>query len=646
MLVAQSRPRNLRSYHAASLLFGDWGTSRLYVLGLAFYYTAHASVLFMAVMSVLMVAVAWAYTIICRAFPEGGGVYAIARLLSRTLSVVGGTLLLCNFTVTAGLSTVESLHYFGIPHSEQRLTAYLSALVLLALGVVNWFGARNAGRFALIVAVAAVAMSALVALLAAPFLPDGLTTISWGHPSLSGWPDRWQAFVNIVLALSGVEAVANMTGLMKPPVARTAKRTIWPVLAEVVTLNMVFAIALSGLPALTQVDEPHHQEYQVRAGLPSADIPHDVKEYRDTAVKVLAVAGAERLAGPGLASATGIASGIVFGMLLLSAANTAIMAMVSVLYAMAQDKELPQALTKLNYSGVPWMGLLLSCAMPVSLVLVVTDVAALADLYAIGVCGAITISVLGCVVNPSLPIHRAARLGMGAVGMVMLAIETTIIITKPDATLFAGAGIAAVLGTRHILAIRRKPAVSIPEPEKGWVAEVKQELPPLDPRRPRIMLAARGRYQSEFAVDLARRRGAVLFAIYVRTLRVMDIQPGKVPRIEDDPIAQEALGTTVVLARAAGVPVVPIYITGTDIAAEILDYTVTYGCDTLIMGKSRRSLFSRALAGDVVAQVYEHLPSGVTLVTRSPDTPFVPGQPTEELRRPVPEEAKEQAPPT
>src|SRR5687767_13114910 len=117
MLVAQSRPRNLNWHHAGALLFGDWGTSRLYVLGIAFYYTAHASVLFMAAMSVLMVGVAWCYTIICRTFREGGGVYAIARLLSRTLSVVGATLLICNFTVTAALSIVDGLHYFGVPHS-------------------------------------------------------------------------------------------------------------------------------------------------------------------------------------------------------------------------------------------------------------------------------------------------------------------------------------------------------------------------------------------------------------------------------------------------------------------------------------------------------------------------------------------------
>src|SRR2546421_7470233 len=107
MLVTQSRPRNLKWFHAGPLLFGDWGTSRLYVLGLAFYYTAHASAVYLCAMAVLMAGVAWAYTIICRCFQDGGGVYTVARQISRGLSVFGATLLLCDYIVTAGISVVD-----------------------------------------------------------------------------------------------------------------------------------------------------------------------------------------------------------------------------------------------------------------------------------------------------------------------------------------------------------------------------------------------------------------------------------------------------------------------------------------------------------------------------------------------------------
>jgi len=56
--------------------------------------------------------------------------------------------------------------------------------------------------------------------------------------------EMWIAFVSIVLALSGVEAIANLTGVMKRPVAHTARKAIWVVTAEVAIFNVVLAIAM------------------------------------------------------------------------------------------------------------------------------------------------------------------------------------------------------------------------------------------------------------------------------------------------------------------------------------------------------------------------------------------------------------------
>src|SRR5882724_898271 len=203
MLVAESRPRNLSWLHAGPLLFGDWGTSRLYVLGLAFYYTAHSSLLYLLVMALIMAGVAWAYTIVCRCFPDGGGGYTAARQLNPTLSVVGATLLLCDFIVTAALSAVDGFHYLGMP----RLWVVPAVLLtLVVLGVVNWLGARSAGRLALIIAVAAIVSSAVIGVLCVPFLRQGLHTAVATVPGVESPWARWESLVRIVLALSGVEA--------------------------------------------------------------------------------------------------------------------------------------------------------------------------------------------------------------------------------------------------------------------------------------------------------------------------------------------------------------------------------------------------------------------------------------------------------
>lgn len=637
MLVAENRPRNLSWLHAGPLLFGDWGTSRLYVLGLAFYYTAHASIYYLAVMSVIMAGVAWGYSIVCRCFPEGGGVYSAARRINPLLSVIAATLLLCDFIVTAALSAVEGFHYLGLEGQATIVAACIGTIAVL--GVINWLGAKAAGRFALLIAIVAIVMSALIGAMCIPLLPEGLKAAKPVVDGVKSPLQMWESLVRIVLALSGVEAVASMTGLMKQPVDRTAKRTLWPVLIEVVLLNLIFCIAINALPGRMETATPDYVAYEQRMGLssdlgaPSNPTPEqaaayeavkpalaEVKEYRQTAVKVLAGFSGTRLFGETAGNALSIAAGIVFGLLLISAVNTAILAMVSVFYALAQDGELPKSLTRLNYSGVPWIGLLLACALPAAVLLFVHDDKALGELYAIGVVGAIAINFLCCAGNKELPIGRGERAGLWVMAILMSGIELTIIIAKPHATVFAGSVIGIVLVIRMFMQRAARAAAlaePLPIPAAGWLAELKENPAQLGGSMPRIMLAARGRDNAEYAVDMARKRGAALFAIYVRTLRVLDVRPGQLPRLEADPQGQEALGTVAVIAKRAGVPFFPIYITSPTIAEEILDYTVTFGCDTLIMGKSRRSLFSRRVAGDVVSQVASHLPDGVELVTRA-----------------------------
>ena len=663
MLTTDSRPRDLRWVHAGPLLYGDWGTSRLYVLGLAFLYTAHASIIYLAAIGLLMLAVAWAYTHICRCFPDGGGVYTAARQLSPTLSVIGSTLLLSGYIMTAAISAIEAFHYFHVPAS---LILPCAVGAILLIGAVNWLGAKSAGKFALVVAVGALVVSGVMALVAIPSFVVGIETISFDYFRENSAADAWVNFTRICLALAGVEAVANMTGLMKEPVEKEAKRTIWPVSAEVVGLNLLFGLALAGLTfsvAGTQLRDTHRPDEQrlveTRAAFidtlpesrrarfdPDATIrlgetrraelsepsreayervdehQRQVGKYTNAAMRVVAESTGAELGGPALGAVLGNVAGVTFGLLLLSATNTAVMAMVSVFYAMAQDKELPKQLTHLNFSGVPWVGLIISLVIPIGVILVEQDVTVLASLYVLGVTGAITVTVLSSAANRNLELGTITRSLMAVLGLFLLAITLTIGVTQPVSTAFSGTLVALALGTRTIRGL--KPGMRgerLEAPSSGWLGILRETRDTVDPDKPRIMLAARGRYQSEFAVDLAKRRGATLFALYVRPVRVMDLQPGRAPRIETDEEAQQTLGTTVMIAKEHGVPVVPIYITGQFVAEEILDYTVTHNCDTLIMGKSRRSSVSRRLEGDVVSQVARDIPEGVMLLTRAADTP-------------------------
>src|SRR5512146_1704723 len=113
-LLVSHRPRNVGWKQAGGLLFGDWGTSRLYVLGLAFVVAGRTSFYLICAMSLLIMAVGWAYSQICRIYPDGGGVYSAARQRSPLLGVVGALLLFADYTVTASLSALDAFHYFGL----------------------------------------------------------------------------------------------------------------------------------------------------------------------------------------------------------------------------------------------------------------------------------------------------------------------------------------------------------------------------------------------------------------------------------------------------------------------------------------------------------------------------------------------------
>jgi len=86
------RPRNVDWKRAAALLYGDWGTSKAYVLGLAFVAAGFASGPIILAVCVLTAVVGFNYLIVCAHFPDGGGVYSAARQQSRFLGSVGALL--------------------------------------------------------------------------------------------------------------------------------------------------------------------------------------------------------------------------------------------------------------------------------------------------------------------------------------------------------------------------------------------------------------------------------------------------------------------------------------------------------------------------------------------------------------------------
>ena len=140
---------------------------------------------------------------------------------------------------------------------------------------------------------------------------------------------------------------------------------------------------------------------------------------------------------PWFGSVFGLVVGVVFGLLLFSAVNTAVVALIGVIYMMAQDGEMPRQLARLNRHGVPRIPLFVAVAIPILVLAVTPKFEALAGLYAIGVVGAIAVNLGSCTFNKRLGLPWYQRLLMGSTFLVLAAVELTIAKTKPDALFFA-----------------------------------------------------------------------------------------------------------------------------------------------------------------------------------------------------------------
>jgi nucleotide-binding universal stress UspA family protein len=289
---------------------------------------------------------------------------------------------------------------------------------------------------------------------------------------------------------------------------------------------------------------------------------------------------------------------------------------------------------KLNLFGVPWRTLVAAVALPSVILLVTGDLDLLAGLYAIGVVGAIAINLGSCCSNRDMPLKLYERAGMGLLAAIMIAIELTLCIEKPSALAFAGSVLLIGLGLRFmsktVLPARVRALAALTpgplqfrglqvatSPEPATVAPGALGTPPeqLDMSKPKVLVAARGGQRLlTFAAMYAKRFSAVLMVMFVRQVNVIGM--GETPElsIEDDPEARDVFARAAEACRKAGVPMVPIYVVSPDVAYAILDHAATYSVDGVLMGVSREGALLKALRGDVLASVANHLPEDIPLL--------------------------------
>lgn len=583
------RPRNVGWMRAAALIYGDWGTSKAYVIGLALYSVGFAALPHLLAVCLVTGIVGINYIWICRHFPTGGGVYTAAGMHSRRLAMIGGLLLLADYIVTASLSCLDGFHYLGF---EREAAKKWAITAIFAIGVVNFLGPRHSGGLA-------VALAVPTLLTVIVLIGSGVPHLQQFHatPPTGGLLHNWVAFTGMILALSGVEAAASNTGVLrldpdasfeKPSVHRTSSRAITVVMLEVVLGTAVLSVLAMCLPA----DATRHE--------------NDLLRYMG-----------EVFVSPKF----GIVVGWVFGVLLLSAVNTAISGMVSLLYVMARDGEFPHVFSELNNFGVPWVPLLISTILPVLVLNVEESVEALSSLYAIGVVGAIAINVGSCALAAKrLQLQRYEKIVMAATFVLLAVIWVTIATSKLHALLFVAIVLGAGLATREFTQRRVR--------QRATQATGAAPSSPAQPGAPAAAIASNGAAQScgflgekllvaargwtpalQFALEETRLRNGQLLVLFIREVKVQIDQPGDWHR---DAQARDFF--TRITAENSDRKIGTLYSVSNSPADTIIDIAATFGVDTIVLGGSRRATLVNLLKGNVVTTVAASLPEPMHLI--------------------------------
>jgi amino acid transporter/nucleotide-binding universal stress UspA family protein len=609
MIVAGNtrRPRNVDVPRAAAILYGDWGTSKAYVIGLAFAVGGYSSFWLIAAMCVLTALVGVNYMAICKHYPDGGGVYASVRHRSEIISIVGAFLLIADYIVTAALSALSACAYFNLTHPE-----WYAAGGIVIIGLLNIFGPRHTGGLAFLVSVPTAVVVLLLGIFCLPHLGAAVHNL---HPLTGGFAKNWKGFVGVVLALSGVEAIANSTGVMKlnpgtsdanPNVCKTSSPAILWVMLEVCIFTALLSLGMHALSGLTI--------NAADAGHPDVDAPGHpgVRDYMLRYMGQMFVGGAW---GPMAGQIAGWIVSLVFGLLLLSAVNTAIVALIGISFLMSRDGELPPQFQKLNEFGVPNLGLLVATVIPAILVVAVKDMGGLAELYAVGVVGAIATNLGACSTDKKLHLAVWERGTMFITFLIMLAIELSLLVDKPSARIFAGTvllvglflrGLAVEFGSRKKAVL----AAAAPMPTPAPAAPLKFNMENVD--GPPMMCAIRGCGRTlDFAIEEARETRRPLYLLFVRTLPVLTEQDYK-KKWQDDEEARDVF--LAAKSKAKGHPVFPCYAVSDSVADTIVDIAATMGVAYLILGAPERKGLAYLLRGNIIRDIADTLPDEIRLL--------------------------------
>ena len=343
---------------------------------------AGASALFLSIhvaiaIAILLAVVSVSYRQVCRAYPNGGGAYVVARTnLAPIFGLIAAAALLSDYVMTVAVSTAAAIAQIQsvIPQAyDVRIEIAFVSISLIT--VANLRGLRESGNIFAI-------PTYLFVGLALTIVGIGFFRIATGQAfAIPPEPDAvpfgtdvigvvllLRAFAGGSVALTGVEAIANGVPAFKPPEAKNAANTM-------TAMAILLAVLFIGLTVVA--------------------VQFGIRPTEDGGASVVALA-AETIFGEG--SVLFVTFAASTALILFLAANTSFNAFPRLAAILAEDGYMPRQFAlrgdRLAYS---WGIVLLAAIAFILLWGFGGDTHALIPLYSVGVFVCFTLSQIGMV---------------------------------------------------------------------------------------------------------------------------------------------------------------------------------------------------------------------------------------------------------
>ncbi len=345
---------------------------------------AGASALFLSVqvaiaITILLAVVSVSYRQVCRAYPNGGGAYVVAKTnLSPMVGLIAAAALLIDYVMTVAVSTAAAIAQIqSVIPAAYDFRIEIAFVSISLITIANLRGLRESGNIFAVPTYLFVGLTLTIIAIGLVNIIGGTVVQAVPQPDTVPFPPVPEALTLLLLmkafaggsvALTGVEAIANGVPAFKPPEARNAANTM-------TAMSILLGILFIGLTVFA--------------------VQYDIRPTLEGGPSVVALI-AESAFGKG--SALWVTFAASTALILFLAANTSFNAFPRLAAILAEDGYMPRQFSfrgdRLAYS---WGIVLLAAIAFLLLWAFGGDTHALIPLYSVGVFVCFTLSQTGMV---------------------------------------------------------------------------------------------------------------------------------------------------------------------------------------------------------------------------------------------------------